>query len=41
MRLEEVGHEAVTARALLAAFEATHALHLNCQQIAAEIEALD
>jgi hypothetical protein len=40
--LEKVGHEAVTAKALLVIFEATHALHIaDRDQIAAEIAALD
>jgi hypothetical protein len=40
--LEQVGHDAVTAKALLVVFEATHALHIaDRDQIAAEIAALD
>jgi len=40
--LEEVGHDAVTAKALLVVFEATHALHIaDRDQIADEIAALD
>ncbi len=40
--LEQVGHDAVTARALLVVFETTHALHIeDHDQISAEIEALD
>jgi hypothetical protein len=40
--LEQVGHTAVTAKALLVVFEATHALHIaDRDQIATEIAALD
>ena len=40
--LEQVGHDAVTAKALLVVFEATQALHIaDRDQIAAEIAALD
>ena len=40
--LEQVGHAAVTAKALLVVFEATHALHIEDRdQIAAELAALD
>jgi hypothetical protein len=40
--LEQVGHDAVTAKALLVVFEATQALHIaGRDQIAAEIAALD
>jgi hypothetical protein len=40
--LEKVGHEAVTAKALLVVFEATNAFHIaDRDQIAAEIAALD
>jgi hypothetical protein len=38
--LEQVGHEAVTAKALLVVFAATHALHIaDRDQIAAELVA--
>jgi hypothetical protein len=40
--LEKVGHESVTAKALLIVFEATHAIHIaDRDQIAAEIAALN
>ena len=40
--LEQVGHDAVTAKALLVVFEATHALHIaDRDQIAAELAAFD
>jgi hypothetical protein len=40
--LEQVEHDAVTAKALLIVFEATHALHIEDRdQIAAELAALD
>ena len=40
--LEQVGHEAVTAKALLVVFETMHTLHIaDRDQIAAEIAALD
>ena len=40
--LEQVGQDAVTAKALLVVFEATHALHIaDRDQIAAELAALE
>jgi len=40
--LEQAGHDAVTAKALLVVFEATHALHIaDHDQIIVEIAALD
>ena len=40
--LEQVGHDAVTAKALLVGFEATQTLHIaDRDQIAAEIAALN
>ena len=40
--LEQVGHDAVTAKALLVVFEATQALHIaDRDQIVAEIAAVN
>jgi len=40
--LEQAGHDAVTAKALLVVFEATHALHIaDHDQLIVEIAALD
>jgi hypothetical protein len=40
--LEQAGHDAVTAKALLVVFEATHELHIaDHDQIIVEIAALD